>query len=298
MAGTRCLAAVVALTMVFPVWVAAEDTLESVEKQIIEKTEKIKSLSSRMKMVTETKGEHFQMKSTAEGTQEYARRGEKTLFRVDSKSSTTMKIAGGEETKTDETTKMISDGEYMYTLSEGAEGKRAFKMKQPQGSSNVSSREMFDFLRKDHELKLLPAEKIDGKDVWVIRAVPKNLPPETKQETRYYYLKDNGQLAKTISESKNPDGESTVTMTTSDIKIDPNLDPDRFVFKAPEGVEVVDMTAMMEAAQAVQDSGPPETPAEEPAEAQAEQESEAEPKKEEEQPRSRGPSVPRLPFRR
>jgi outer membrane lipoprotein-sorting protein len=39
-----------------------------------------------------------------------------------------------------------------------------------------------------------------------------------------------------------PDGKPMNTMTYSDIKINDKISPDRFVFKAPPGVEVQDLS--------------------------------------------------------
>jgi outer membrane lipoprotein-sorting protein len=39
-----------------------------------------------------------------------------------------------------------------------------------------------------------------------------------------------------------PDGKPMTTMTYTDIKINPDIPADRFVFKAPEGVQVQDMS--------------------------------------------------------
>ena len=54
------------------------------------------------------------------------------------------------------------------------------------------------------------------------------------------FHKESGQMIKMIAYS--PDGKPMATTTFSDIKINPKISPDRFVFKAPPGVTVQDMT--------------------------------------------------------
>jgi outer membrane lipoprotein-sorting protein len=56
-----------------------------------------------------------------------------------------------------------------------------------------------------------------------------------------YYSQEHGVPVKSVMYG--PDGKPITTMTFSDYKFDVKIDPQRFVFKAPEGVQVIDQTA-------------------------------------------------------
>ena len=93
--------------------------------------------------------------------------------------------------------------------------------------------------RDTAELKVLPDSSSDGRAAWVIEATPK--PDQAGQgKTVIHYDKESGQMIKMVAYT--PDGKPMTTMTYSDIKINDKISPDRFVFKAPPGVEVQDLS--------------------------------------------------------
>lgn len=218
---------------------AAAESVDDVIKKLDEAGAKLKSYSAKLKM--DQKMEMGAMKTVTEmsGTIEFARKDGKELFRneMDSKMVTE---GGGTDMKMVQKTLMVSDGEFMWMLNDAIDGptkgqKSATKSK-AQGDM-MSARNM----KEMGDLKLLPDEKIDGEDCYVIEALMKGGMPGMKQVV--YYRKSDGITAKSVTiMNDKPIG----TMTMSDIKINPNLDADRFVFKAPEGVEVVDMTKPQE----------------------------------------------------
>jgi outer membrane lipoprotein-sorting protein len=220
----------------------AADTLEDVEKKILAQAEKNKTFSAKTATSTDITAPGMSMKSKAEGTYEVARRGDKTLLRMDSKSSGTTKIGDQPETKSESKSLVIADGQFYYTLTETAGQKMAMKMKLDPSKSTVTSKEGFDQMRKDYNLKLLPDEKIEGQGVYVIEATPKKAKPDTTEVNKYYYSKDTGILVKSVMESKGEQSKSSITSSLSDIKPNADIKPERFVFKAPEGVMVMDMT--------------------------------------------------------
>lgn len=222
----------------------AADTLEDVEKKILALSEKNKTLTAKTATSTDIEGPGMRMKSKSEGAYETARRGDKTLMRMEGKTSGTTKIADQPETKTEGKSLVIADDQFLYTLSDTDGQKMAIKMKVDPTKMNATSKEGFDQMRKDHNLKLLPDEKIDGKEAYVIEATPKKPKPETTELSKFYYSKENGVLVKSVMESKGPQSKSNVTFSLSEIKTNVDIKPERFVFKAPEGVEVMDMTRM------------------------------------------------------
>ena len=97
----------------------------------------------------------------------------------------------------------------------------------------------FKIWRTTSDLKVLPDSSSDGRAAWVIEATPK--PDQAGQgKTVIHYDKESGQMIKMITYT--PDGKPMATMTYTDIKVNDKISPDRFVFKAPPGVEVQDLS--------------------------------------------------------
>lgn len=219
--------------------VALADEIEDLEKKIEASWSKLRSLTAKMTMKTDMSAEGFKMVSDSTGTYEFLRKGDAVQFRMEMKTVGTTNVAGNEN-KTESTQLTVSDGEYDYTLSETNGQKHATRSKSDKDAMNPkawmsSQKEMYTF-------KLLPDEKIEGHDCWVIEATPKA--PETMGgagKTTSYYAKEFGMMLKMVSAGADGKPMSTVTMT--DLKVNQDISPDRFVFKAPEGVTVQDMNA-------------------------------------------------------
>src|SRR5437870_3564910 len=83
--------------------------------------------------------------------------------------------------------------------------------------------------------------RVNGKPCYVIEMIAKN--PIARQAMGRmvgYFDKDNFVQIKSMAYTT--DGKVMGTSTTTDIKTDANIPADRFVFKAPAGVTVTDMT--------------------------------------------------------
>lgn len=219
----------------------AEDDLAGVEKKIIESWYKHESMTAKMTGETqfEMPGMTMQQKST--GTVEMLRKGEKTMSRMEMKMSTTRKM-GDNEMKSDDTMLSVADGEFNYVLSDTMGQKMAIKSKADPMSSG-EPRAMFEQLKKDHTLKLLPEEMVGADKTYVIEATPKQSSGQPGEPTRMvmFFAQADGVMRKMVMFT----GEKPMTtMTWTDVKFDAKIDPERFIFKAPEGVVVQDMTSM------------------------------------------------------
>jgi outer membrane lipoprotein-sorting protein len=219
--------------------IRAGDTIESAEKAIIQANEKIKSLSAKMNMKADMDMPTGKMSQTADGTLEYVRHGEKLKFRVDLKS--TMVMGGENGQKMESTILSIGDGEVVYTLTEQMGMKQAFKSKPDAGSAPITAKSIFETMKKDNDLKLLADETVDGKASWAVEATPKKADPMSPvAKIIVYFAKDSGLVIKQVSQ--NNDGQPVQSIAFSDFKVDADINPNRFEFKAPEGVQVIDMT--------------------------------------------------------
>lgn len=267
---------------------AFADTLDDVCKKIDAANAKVKSYTVKMKMVQDMDMGGMKSKTNADGATEY-KRGDAKKYYMHSEMKMTMETSGGgQDMKMAQNTLAVIDGEFMWSLSEYTEGqmkgqKMAAKMKaQPDQSNMAAIREVMDF-------KLLPDEKVDGQDCFVLEGKPKASGGETiDSKSVMYYRKDVGLPVKIVSFMN---GKQVGVTTLSDYKLDASIPEDHFKFKVPAGVEVQDMTNLNMGGAAAPAEG--DKKADEP---KAEPKKE-EPKKEEpkEEPKKKEEKKPLLP---
>jgi len=209
------------------------ETIDEVSAKIAAAAKKVKSFSAKSKTVTKMEQQGFSMVSTVEGTTEMLRKGDVMLTRAEN-SSVTETTIGGNTNKRESSMTIVSDGTHAYTVSETAGVKTAYKTK-----SGDTSGDPLKAWRNSSELKVLPDSSVDGNAVWVIEATPKNGGGMQGKMVMSFH-KETGQMIKMVSYA--PDGKLMSTTTLSDLKVNPKISPDRFVFKAPAGVTVQDMT--------------------------------------------------------
>lgn len=265
------------------------ETLEEVEKKISDMQAKYKSIQIKSKHKQDLVTEDMTIKDEGETTAEYKRKGEKGYqARVESKSKGTRKLKDKEEEKTEMSTLMVHDGEYMYILTITPEQKSAMKQK-PDAKSDLNpfdAAQLFKEQHKNFNIKLLPDETIEGKAVYAIETTPKKGDENPiLGKSISYYDKKTGISVKTIA--YNPQGKPYLTSITTEVKLDSDIPDSRFVFKAPEGVQVFDMTKaqQQEASEDKAADKPAETKeqpkAEEEKKTEAKEQPKEEPKKEE-----------------
>jgi outer membrane lipoprotein-sorting protein len=296
-----------ALVSVVVVAAARAASLEEVKKQIVESLGKHKSMQMTSKITQDYRSDDFTLRSTGEVKVEYKRKGEKGfLSRIESKSSDVRKMKDQPEEKKTVSMLNICDGEYMYILTVDGDQKSAMKQKMdPKVNANpFEGTQAFDLLEKDHVLKLLPDETVDGKSCYVLEMTPKEKDKNPQfGRAVHHYEKKTGLALKTVMYAA--DGKPSLTSVTTDVKLDGDIPAERFVFKAPAGVEVVDMSKMQQ--QPVAEDKPKEEPKSEPkAEPKAEskektadaekkkEEKPAEPEKKEKKPNPVGGLLKRL----
>lgn len=218
---------------------ASAATVEEVQKVLEDARAKVKSYTAKTKMTQDIDmGGGNKMQSTMEGTIEWMRKGDKVLYRNDNKANTVTSM-GGQETKTESTAAIISDGDFMYTL--GEEGGEKHAIKSPAEPSIAGdAKTMFEAMQKDSNIKVLPDEKVDGADCYVIEATPKDKTAAPMSKTVVYLRKDNALNVK--NEGFDAAGKKIFSSQTTDIKLNAVIPADHFVFKAPAGVELMDLT--------------------------------------------------------
>jgi outer membrane lipoprotein-sorting protein len=216
------------------------DTLETVEKTIVEKAANTQSQQARITTMQRMQTPQMSYDSQGETTYEFLKKGDKWLSRTESKTTSSSSVAGKEH-KQNTTMLVIDDGEFVWTLSEMDGQKSVMKSRSEANRALLTDKAYFDNLRKDFELKLLPDETVDGRATWPIQATPRQPAAEGMIAMLLnYFDKETGVCIKTVG--KDSSGKEVMTSVTKDIKVNPTLAADRFVFKVPEGVAVMDMT--------------------------------------------------------
>ncbi|HKQ50240.1 MAG TPA: outer membrane lipoprotein-sorting protein [Phycisphaerae bacterium] len=232
-------AVVAAIACFAPPTTQDSDDLRRIEKQLLEMVPRFKTFSATLTLKIDFSGVQSWDRSDGRGTVEYLIQGDKIVSRVEITSESTASIGASESTTRDVHT-MYGDGKYTFDVGETNGTKMAFKLDTDPIQVAVPSKEMFDKWRKDFETKILPDENLDGKEVWVLEARPKD--PEKTPAARMltYFRKDIPLMVKTVSYDKYDRPFQWTTLT--EIKVDPKIDPERFVFKRPPDFEYYDVT--------------------------------------------------------
>ena len=215
------------------------EELRKVERKLLEQVPKFTSFSAVMSVKVDYSSTISWDRSEGRGTVEYLIKGDQILSRLEMTSESTATV-GTAETKTRDVHTLYGDGKYVYDVGESNETKLAFKMNSDPMQIAVPTPALFEVWRSQYEAKVLPDEKLDGKDVWVIELRPKDTYKTPAARMVSYYRKDLPLLVKTVSYDKF-DKPFQWTLVT-DIKVNPKLDPERFVFKPSPDYEFHDVT--------------------------------------------------------
>ena len=215
----------------------ADDAVEALERTILAQWEKIRSLSAKMTTMEEIRrGEERRTKWDGAGTYDCMRKGDEILVRLEVVNSVV--LPPGEEVA-DNSRKMLTiyDGEFVYSLAEAMGMRHARKIDVDRGSGfEIVGPGVFKRLRRASTLKVLPEGMVNDRPAYVIEGIPKS----GDQKHLYYFDKELGIMIKMVVEDRNQERIRTLLIT--DVEVNPEFSDDHFVFTAPQGVRVRDMT--------------------------------------------------------
>lgn len=221
--------------------VVRADTLEDVQKKIHAKVSTMKSLEYTLDLKTEMTMQQVTIKSTTRQTAQFARKDDQVLARIETTSSTSQKM-GDQEQSYDTKSTDVSDGKYWNNLVERMGQQMATRRKvNPENEPNPFNALLsFKLLAESFEIKLLPDETVDGKSAWVLETKPKEGvdPTNIMGRSLSYYDKETGLSIRGVN--YDPNGKVVSTSVLTNVKINSDINPDRFVFKAPPGVTVME----------------------------------------------------------
>ncbi len=213
----------------------AGETLEDVEKKLIELNAKIKTLSARITSGYEISDGGKKNVSATRGTYEFAIFNNTQYTRTDTRTTRTI-VAPGKNATIESAKLEVSDGNATFVLEEIPGDK--FVTKTP---VTLRPANPLQSLREKFAIVLLPDESIDGQPCWVIEAQPRKDLPAMKagNRSRHWYRKSDGVLAK--SEFYSGDGAIALARSYHDIKVNAPIAPERFTFTPPADAKIYDV---------------------------------------------------------
>jgi|GEM_PF-1694629 len=230
--------AALAVVALYPA-MATGDTLESVQKKVIEQSKTITSLASQSTYVMDEENGAVKTRSHGTTSYEYVKKDKIPLYRVETSYTSEMEMDGSKQA-TKGTSLTVCDGEFLHIYSENNGTKSVMKQKAQPHDGGLIEQSYFDTMAQSYGLELLPDATVGSRTTYVIKAVLKQKLPIAASEQLLYFDKKTGVMLKSVS--KNAAGKVTMETNTTDLKVDSTISPDRFVFHAPEGVPVTDLT--------------------------------------------------------
>ncbi|MGE3181249.1 MAG: outer membrane lipoprotein carrier protein LolA [Phycisphaerae bacterium] len=216
------------------------ETLDEVTQKLEQQLKDIKSLSADMKMTVDVQQGDMKQNAVMDGKMSGTQRDGKYYSR--SEATINMEMQMGEQSqKMSGNMLSVADGEFLWVVRDLGQ-KQIIKQKiddlPPLGTDYVKK------MKEDNELTLGENATVDGQECWVIVATPKKRdpmgPPVSKM--KYYFRQSDGVIVKT--EGLDEEGKVFMTMTLSNIKVNPSLSESDFKFEVPKDANVMDMTNM------------------------------------------------------
>jgi outer membrane lipoprotein-sorting protein len=218
----------------------AGENLSSLEKKLDEAAAKVKSMSCKEHtIVSSDMGNGNSLSSESNGSLEFRREGGRIQWRSEDR-ATQVQRSGKTESKQDFENVRFDDGEKSWMVLKSGGKITAYKLKMRTSVEIFADKSFFGGLSADNEVRGLPEEDIEGKKVAVIEALPRMFKGKLgpgQGVTKYFIQQDTGLIVKKVIHDVK--ARPMTTLTRSDIKLNPALEPGRFA--PPTGATVIDM---------------------------------------------------------
>lgn len=234
---------IILVTLFIAAGARAAETFDAVTRRIGEQAGKIRSLRCHVQDVSEQTGEGVTETVTTESRVEVVRgpRGCE-LQRIESRVAQVTRDPQAGEQRLEGTTLEICDGTFVYRLKQIEDTQAATKNRiDPHTPGFLDIRRQFEQLSREADLRLLPAEKVDGREAYAIEAVPRRKDLASPFGRIVCYV-DKTTLVPIKTILYDARGRLCHTRVFRDIEVNVAIPPQRFVFAAPPGVQVMDMT--------------------------------------------------------
>ena len=224
----------------------ANPTIESVEKEIAERTTTLKSYAADLEITTTKAVGPMAVTSKGKGTVEKLLVDDVWRSRMDLVNTMSSDSLPGGMGALQSNILTVFDGEMNYVEAEAMGMRQVFKKAPEAGDVNRKGDAPFEKLHEQGEVKLLPEEKVGETACYVIELVTSDEARAAKAELPkrmvMCFAKDSGIPLKSLMFDEA--GKSMGSMALSNLKLNPELDPKRFTYTPPAGVTVQDMTGM------------------------------------------------------
>ncbi len=205
--------------------------LEAVEKRIAGTWQQHKSMVANYERVVERHRGKVTVREISKGKLELLKVGETIMRRLDTVDTRIKKFGDTETTTPSENRISIDDGKNSYLYIRGMATAAKWI-----GGGKDDPRKRLDVLRKRYELKLLSKESAGGERGFVIEAIAIDQRRIMLGARILLHYREDGILVKELRYDK--DGNLLSTQIVSDIRLDVDIDPARFVLSLPKGVPV------------------------------------------------------------
>ncbi len=224
------------LAMVLPVAANADD-LDTVVQRAQAAWEKHKTMTATISMTSNVQTASSVISGYGSGRLECLRKGDKTLFRSDSTITFTRIQGDKQDSQQKQELHSVSDGELTYVLTTVMGRTQAMKIP-ADPRTDVTPKVLIDALKNEGEITLLPNEKLGDHDVYVMEVVLSHPAPRGVARRVLRIDQEHGLLRQMIA--YDGQGNPMSTMTYSEFKFDVDLNPKRFEFHVPAGVQLID----------------------------------------------------------
>jgi outer membrane lipoprotein-sorting protein len=222
------------------------ESIEQVEGKIIDFLGKANTYTADLQVTGQTKQQGMNLGVNGGATLEYMKKDGKPLFRVEGAVS-----VSGAPMPMDVTLLGVSDGANLH-MQTGVMGQQMVMKFPVPASADITpdaAKKAFEDLHKEFDVKLLPKETLDGVEAYTFELTPKpgSDIAASAQKAGQDFGKVKAQFTKDFTTQMrvallDKSGAPQFTLSVKNMNLSPTLSPDRFAFKPPDGVTVMDMS--------------------------------------------------------
>jgi len=222
------------------------ETLEQVQAKIMDVWAKADAYSATVILSGKMKQKGMDMGLSGGASLDYLKKDAKAMFRLEGSVSVT-----GLPVPMETTLLLVGDGATAYVQFNMMGNQTVMKAPMPPSTELTPdvAKMFFEKLKTEMDMRLLREEPLDGQPAYVFDMTPKpgsemaSSLAKTGQDLgklKVYFTKDFKSQVRCAVLDKS--GAPAFTLSLKDINFQPSLSADRFTFKPPAGVEVIDMS--------------------------------------------------------
>lgn len=219
---------------------AAAETVDEVKEKVEKAYGALKSYACKYKMASNSEGPGYSVKTAADGTLEWARKGDRSLMRTEMTTTFEQSVQGTSSKQTAKSTS-YGDGKTLWSVTEQDGQTTITKLQDPQARDQSPWETFKNAAYSQPTLKVLPDEKVDGAECFVVEITGKVMSPDGDAPTGrsvVHFRKDCGLSVKFVSYIND---KLVSEMLVTDLKVNPDIKPERFEYAPPAGAPVQDL---------------------------------------------------------